>query len=423
MNRFEVAGKLCMLLFEVADELLAGQVFMRLLRHYAHHRLDREEEDRSRNVYVLHALGLLGESYGPAALMRDPVNALEFIKLMLDRDRADEETLTLSLGLLAALLHGWRERMPADITLMIDSMLPKIVDLCSHPSSEVFQLAASVRASIAARHHDPSFSFTSQPLSSKGHESPDFKAALAEVHDQMLPVRANGLLHLKNLILKQDPSIARNLPQITDIFLRNLHDEDSYVYLNAIYGLAALGDVHPIPTIPALSGTFCDKSLPVKVRLELGEALLSITRRCGEVLPNHARYIVYAFLEGARDTDEDIRAGSISNLADACHILGNAMFPYVSDVLSCCLSYLQSAREPLVRRACVLVMSKVMEALGAKVLDESVISVQSLRDMYSVLKRVEAGDEPYEEALTREHAAAALGVLDTIMTTLLFPNK
>lgn len=54
----------------------------------------------------------------------------------------------------------------------------------------------------------------------------------------------------------QSPAIRRNLSYILGLFSSQLEDEDSYMYLTAINGLAAMGDVYPTNIIPPLVAEF-----------------------------------------------------------------------------------------------------------------------------------------------------------------------
>jgi hypothetical protein len=73
-----------------------------------------------------------------------------------------------------------------------------------------------------------------------------FDQAMKDLTDPMLPVRAHGLIVLRRLVLEKDPAALSRLDVICNIFHSQLRDTDSYVYLNAIYGLSALADVRSL---------------------------------------------------------------------------------------------------------------------------------------------------------------------------------
>lgn len=63
--------------------------------------------------------------------------------------------------------------------------------------------------------------------------------------------------------------------------------EDSYIYLNAITGLAALGDVFPDTILNILCEEYSDTSKKYngdrhEVRMKLGEALVRVTKILGK---------------------------------------------------------------------------------------------------------------------------------------------
>ena len=100
-----------------------------------------------------------------------------------------------------------------------------------------------------------------------------------------------------------------------------LGDAESFVFLAAVQGLAALADAHP-PCIERLAGLFASdiataplapasvavsanrSVLAVRVRIKLGEALMYSARRCGAVLPLRARYYVNAMIAVIKATNE-----------------------------------------------------------------------------------------------------------------------
>lgn len=68
---------------------------------------------------------------------------------------------------------------------------------------------------------------------------------------------------------------------------QNLKVEDSYIYLNAINGLAALGDVFPDTILNILCEEYSDTSKKYnddghEVRMKLGEALVRVTKILGK---------------------------------------------------------------------------------------------------------------------------------------------
>lgn len=107
--------------------------------------------------------------------------------------------------------------------------------------------------------------------------------------DPLLPVRGHGLIALRRLVLSKHPDAQANFQRILTIFQTQLSDEDTYIYLSAIDGLTALGDVYPKEIIPILTSQFLQGHQTVEVRLKISESLLKIAQRCGETLPLHGK--------------------------------------------------------------------------------------------------------------------------------------
>ena len=68
------------------------------------------------------------------------------------------------------------------------------------------------------------------------------------------------------------------------------------------------------------------KEVSVELQLKLGEALVRVTRECGELLPHYN--LLAAVLSNARDPHPLVRASALSNLADICQLLGHSFNRY-----------------------------------------------------------------------------------------------
>lgn len=137
--------------------------------------------------------------------------------------------------------------------------------------------------------------------------------AVADTKDPLIPVRAFGLSQIRQLILTSASSIIKQqeqnsssavtaaassvitprLPAILALHLDHIHDNDSFIYLNAIKGLAALTDVYPRQTLLYISNRYATSSdgttsaassMGLDYRLRLGEVLLLTVQRCGPAL-------------------------------------------------------------------------------------------------------------------------------------------
>ena len=108
-------------------------------------------------------------------------------------------------------------------------------------------------------------------------------------------------MEIRNLVLRKDPFVMKRLPQLLKLFRANLSDADDLMYLTAIRGLGVLGDVQPQLIMPSLVADYQSPALPLQIRLKLGEALVQISQRLGQMLHVYAELVVAAFLKAATD--------------------------------------------------------------------------------------------------------------------------
>lgn len=135
-----------------------------------------------------------------------------------------------------------------------------------------------------------------------------YQRALKLLQDPIFPVRAHGLLLLRELV---SPRVGRNaplhavpvnaayIPAILDIFMQTIQDDDSYMYLNAVQGLSAMVDGFGKDVLMTLvksytgglsalgASTLTEHDLNLRIRI--GEALDQVIRRCGDALPSYGK--------------------------------------------------------------------------------------------------------------------------------------
>ena len=169
-----------------------------------------------------------------------------------------------------------------------------------------------------------STSFLSEGSSKKsgvnGDEDPKavYQKALTLLQDPLLPVRAHGLLLLRQLASSKIPSpkdptkLAAALdpalvPGVLSIFLQSIQDEDSYIFLNAVQGLAAMVEGFGREVLRGLVADYTrgldgagagalDRG-EIDVRVRIGEALGQVVRRCGEALPSYGTLLNHFLVE------------------------------------------------------------------------------------------------------------------------------
>ena len=134
-------------------------------------------------------------------------------------------------------------------------MVSPLSAVCLSANIPHAETAARLRAIITTR--DQKWAAEEKGNTHKGSDESEAEGArlteaLHECNDALLPIRTKGLVTLRRMLLARAPLALRNGDRIAALFLARLHDEDSYVYLSAVAGLAALGDCVPRTFIPVI---------------------------------------------------------------------------------------------------------------------------------------------------------------------------
>ncbi|XP_066278108.1 transport and Golgi organization protein 6 homolog [Branchiostoma lanceolatum] len=254
-------------------------------------------------------------------------------------------------------------------------------------------------------------------------ENTNYDEALALVKHPLVPMRGHGLIALSSLVENKDSKAMAEKERLLKLFEENLNHEDSYIYLSSIRGLAALGSLFPEVVIPEICEQFANfrqegkKQRPAEDRMKLGEILTKVTRSLGSFLPHYSLPLLTALLCGARDPDTHVRASSLANLGEVCHLLRFSLGPIIHEIFACLSGVLGSDPEATVRSAALTVVTQLLRGLGS---DATKVLDNVLRDLYRLLKhtaRVEKDDT------TKTHVYIALEELDTIMKDFLFPKQ
>ncbi|XP_049580174.1 transport and Golgi organization protein 6 homolog [Syngnathus scovelli] len=252
-----------------------------------------------------------------------------------------------------------------------------------------------------------------------------FSDWLLEACHPDVPTRAFALRNLTQMVRSKDQETVQAQGKVLTLFLENLEHEDSFVYLSAIQGLASLADFYPERILERLLKDFqhgsslstSNKGHSLEFRLKLGEVLMRASRAMGELTPHIGRPLLSVFLRGTRDSDQSIRASSLSNLGELCQRLDYALGPLAQEISSCLTALIKTEKEAEVRRAAVHVITLLLRGLSDKT--TQVLS-DVLLDLYRALKWVVRSD-PDEVAVL--HAQLALEELDDIMRSLIFPKQ
>lgn len=234
----------------------------------------------------------------------------------------DWELITTALNLLLSLLEG-NPTVTLQNTPMLHVLRAKIEHLRDAPNGDVRSLSQEVVLVLTAREKQtaPSTEAAEQPK-----YLDVYQEALRYLQDPIIPVRAHGLHLLAQLVSKDtrdvsygntlDPAL---LPAIFDIFVHAIQDEESFLYLNAVKGLAQMtahwrdatlrplialyvgGEKTEISMTRALAYGQELSQRETDKRLRIGEAILQVLQHCGEAITPAIDVIVNPLLTGVRN--------------------------------------------------------------------------------------------------------------------------
>ncbi|ANB11722.1 Rtp1p [Sugiyamaella lignohabitans] len=244
-----------------------------------------------------------------------------------------------------------------------------------------------------------------------------YNKALASLEDPIIPVRAHGIHLLRTLIRNRDPII--NLESALRIFIGQLKDEDSFIYLNSIKALEDLVDVYGYEIVlPVVLGHYLDPKVGIDERLRTGEVILRIIQRLDEMLTGEAvQMIVDALLSivsvrsnqtSSPDSTPDsrLRMSAMSVLGATCEINPLGVGKYLPDIVDCAvgiLTFEQSDDMAIMRRSAVVLIGSL--AKGFETLDGI-----PRREIDRVLTRIRYAKDTDNDPLVRVQAAFAVGI-------------
>src|ERR1700733_13543767 len=106
-----------------------------------------------------------------------------------------------------------------------------------------------------------------------------------------------------------------------------------------------------------------------------------------------AHYFIFSYLKVCADRDNNselVRASSISNLATICKMLHWGLHSYVQQIMDNVVSLLMTEKSVEVRRAIIVVFTKLLEGLGMDVFQ---VIPHHLKTIYRYLKIIQEKDE------------------------------
>ncbi|EIN10764.1 hypothetical protein PUNSTDRAFT_112574 [Punctularia strigosozonata HHB-11173 SS5] len=275
----------------------------------------------------------------------------------------DEEMMTTAINLLLSVLEA-RAKLPTHLTANLEEIFELLEPAAASTSDALRPLAREARIVITARLASTSAFGMSSTQSAKGtEEDPQgtYQKALKLLQDPLLPVRAHGLMLLRELVSRRaasassSPAIDRALkPAILSIFLQSIQDDDSYIYLNAVNGLSSMVDGYGKDVLNRLRDLYADgldglagsamTQADLDQRLRVGEVLEQVIRRCGNALPAYADLLVPTLLHVAKtpQVPTALRTSSLSLLSQCAQTSAIIVVTHLSGVLGMVIDVLQT---------------------------------------------------------------------------------
>ncbi|EFC41592.1 predicted protein [Naegleria gruberi] len=425
------------------NHTVAGDLFVHLISQYSAMRQHMSEltlkelEQNPENpiiyeqyipensIILLQVIQLLITEMG-SSIMKNTSQAIAFVKFLLlnnENNQSEDalESVVMALGILSAILCGGISVNTIQDEEKLEDLKPILNRYKSHEQQQISEMASTALLSIDTKQYREVHG-NIEEISEDEKIKMKFDQILQDLRDPLLPIRAHGVISLKDLVLEQKKNaiIQKQLQNIFHILQAQLKDEDTYVYYGAIAGLSALGDVYPDEIIPILTDTYQDKKQQVEQRLKIGESLLEIAERCGQLLPKYAHFFVYCFLNSGKETSQDlelVRASSLSNMATLVQILKFGVHPFLQDIMDCASYILKFDSSEQVRRAAVFIYHSFTKTFKTDL--SEILDGKNLNHFKQSLERSAFYDK---DEIVRINAKSVLSEVDDNDTELLTPQ-
>ncbi|THH18393.1 hypothetical protein EW146_g2595 [Bondarzewia mesenterica] len=277
----------------------------------------------------------------------------------------DEEMIVTAINLLLSILEA-NPDLSASTSPIISDIVVHVDELTKHPSDTLRRLAREARMVLTVRLASSSNASASKQRQREGSEQnvqEIYQKALKLLQDPILPVRAHGLLLLRQIVAPPPSLTDRGpssevlplVPAILDIFLQSVQDDDSYVFLNAVQGLSALVGGFGTEVLRSLVRVYTEglqgvgasaimlTNVELDTRVRVGEALGQVIRKCGDTLPIYADILVPPLFAVTRASHlpTALRTSALSLLAQCAETCDLALVPYAADLTEALLDLLQ----------------------------------------------------------------------------------
>ncbi|KND01077.1 uncharacterized protein SPPG_09177 [Spizellomyces punctatus DAOM BR117] len=391
------------LLDEINNEELIAEFFLKLLEVRGTQTSDDPDDEFNKIFATELILGIMSR-FGEA-ILKKPRQIIIFAKNALLS--GEEEVVSMGLGLLSAVLGNEETALDPETRPVLDEILIILQAHSSHDAVEIREMAKEVRIQLITRTSAFGSFDTEEP---KNNSASILQDALKELQDDLIPVRAHGMHQLRSLILAHDPIVEEQISTITSLFLDQIADEDSFIYLNAVKGLSALTDVYPRATLASIAARYHLSTLNLDYRLRIGEALLQTIQRCGEVFGKYSPEILPPILRVMHDPAKELRASALSLLACVAETAPLALLPVLYQVMDYVRNLLVFEKDVEPRRGAIVTLLSLIRGLGENIL--ATLPPDLVKEISKQLRITESTDA---DELTRVHARTALNDIREIV--------
>ncbi|KAF8843139.1 hypothetical protein BDN67DRAFT_964783 [Paxillus ammoniavirescens] len=279
-------------------------------------------------------------------------------------NRREDDMTETAINLLLATLEANPALSSRNMPILND-IFSLLEPFSGDASESIRTLAREARMVVTARLASTSTSWSAPPT--KDEESPQeiYQKALKLLQDPILPVRAHGLLLLRQLVSSRprvsgvSSTEAALVPAIMSIFMQSVQDDDSYIFLNAVQGLSAMVDAFGKEVLRSLLETYTRdvttihagglSKQDVDTRIRVGEALGQVIRRCGDALSVYADNVMPRLISVFRSSYAPtiLRTSAISLLTECVKTSLVAVLGYINELSTGMIDLLQVEMVPV----------------------------------------------------------------------------
>ncbi|KAH7916099.1 hypothetical protein BJ138DRAFT_1122026 [Hygrophoropsis aurantiaca] len=273
----------------------------------------------------------------------------------------DDDMTETAISLLLATLEANPGLSARNVPVLTD-IFSLLEPWASSDSQSTRSLAREACMVMTARLASTSSSWQTSRTQNEESAQVIYQKALKLLQDPILPVRAHGLLLLRQLVSSRprpsstmDPAL---MPAILSIFMQSVRDDDSYIFMNAVQGLSAMVDTFGKDVLRNLVDTYTQKldglsastwtQQEVDSRIRVGEALVQVIRKCGDALGIYTNLLVpsLAAVFRASHLPTILRTSAISLLTECVKTNSLSLLFYVDELSSAMIDLLQVETVP-----------------------------------------------------------------------------